>query len=198
MQGAAAVISPDGTRLAFVTTDDQGQRKRYLRPLDQLQANAFSGTEGAANPFFSPDGQWIAFFSGNKLKKVSVRGGAAVTLCDAPNGRGGSWGEDGTIVLAPEIYSGLSRVSSAGGTREAVSTLDKEKGETTHRWPQVLPGGKAVLFTVGIGSTDGNIEVQSLETGERKTLQLGGFYGRYLPTGHLVYYERGDAVCCSL
>ena len=187
VQGAAAVISPDGTRLAFVTTDDQGQRKLYLRPLDQLQANALSGTEGAANPFFSPDGQWIAFFSGNKLKKVSVRGGAAVTLCDAPNGRGGSWGEDGTIVLAPEIYSGLSRVSSAGGTREAVSTLDKEKGETTHRWPQVLPGGKAVLFTVGIGSTDGNIEVQSLETGERKTLQLGGFYGRYLPTGHLVY-----------
>ena len=158
VQGAAAVISPDGTRLAFVTTDDQGQRKLYLRPLDQLQANALSGTEGAA-----------------------------VTLCDAPNGRGGSWGEDGTIVLAPEIYSGLSRVSSAGGTREAVSTLDKGKGETTHRWPQVLPGGKAVLFTVGIGSTDGNIEVQSLETGERKTLQLGGFYGRYLPTGHLVY-----------
>ena len=113
VQGAAAVISPDGTRLAFVTTDGQGQRKLYLRPLDQLQPNALSGTEGAANPFFSPDGEWIAFFSGNQLKKVSVSGGATVTLCDAEgNGRGGSWGEDGIIIFAPNLVVGLSRVSS--------------------------------------------------------------------------------------
>ena len=187
-QGAAAVISPDGTRLAFVTTDGQGQRKLYVRSLDQLQANALSGTEGAANPFFSPDGEWIAFFSGNQLKKVSVSGGATVTLCDAwGSGRGGSWGEDGIIIFAPNSIVGLSQVSSAGGTPEDATTLDKEKGETTHRWPQVLPGGKSVLFTVGLGGTDGNIDVQSLETGERKTVQQAGIYGRYLPTGHLVY-----------
>ena len=187
-QAAAAVISPDGTRLAFVTTDGQGQRKLYLRPLDQLQANALSGTEGAANPFFSPDGEWIAFFSGNQLKKVSVSGGATVTICDAEsNGRGGSWGEDGIIIFAPNAVVGLSRVSSAGGTPEDATTLDKEKGETSHRWPQFLPGGKSVLFTVRLGGTDGNIDVQSLETGERKTVQQAGIYGRYLPTGHLVY-----------
>ena len=188
VQGAAAVISPDGTRLAFVTTDGQGQRKLYLRPLDQLQATPLSGTEGAANPFFSPDGEWIAFFAGDKLKKVSVSGGATVTLCDAEgNGRGGSWGEDGIIIFAPNAVVGLSRVSSAGGTPEDATTLDKEKDETSHRWPQVLPGGKSVLFTVILRVDKGFIEVQSLETGERKTLQQGGVYGRYLPTGHLVY-----------
>ena len=190
-QGAAAVISPDGTRLAFVTTDGQGQRKLYLRPLDQLQANALSGTEGAANPFFSPDGEWIAFFTGDKLKKVSVSGGATVTLCDAEgNGRGGSWGEDGIIIFAPGPGVPLSRISSAGGTPEAVTTLDEEKGEISHRWPQVLPGGKAVLFTVedeGRNFEEATIQVQSLESGERKTVQQAGIYGRYLPTGHLVY-----------
>ncbi len=187
-QGPAAVISPDGTRLAFVTTDGQGQRKLYVRPLDQLQATVISGTEGAANPFFSPDGEWIAFFAENKLKKISVVGGAAVTLCDASIGRGGSLSKDGTIIFAPTAGSGLSRISSAGGVPEAVTTLDKEKGETSHRWPQVLPGGKVVLFTV-LASSVGEpyIEVQSLETGERKTLQQAGIYGRYLPTGHLAY-----------
>ncbi len=190
VQGAAPVISPDGTRLAFVAQNEAGERKLYLRHLDQLQASALSGTEGAANPFFSPDGQWIAFFAGGKLKKISVVGGAAVTLCDASTGRGGSWGEDGNIIFAPTRRSGLSRVSSAGGTPEAVTTLDEEKGEIAHRWPQVLPGGKVVLFTVeSAGRTfeEATIQVQSLETGEKKTLQQGGYYGRYLPAGHLVY-----------
>jgi len=192
VQGAAAVISPDGTRLAFVTTDGQGQQKLYVRSLDQLQANALSGTEGAANPFFSPDGEWIAFFSGNELKKVSVSGGATVTLCDAPNGRGGSWSEDGTIIFAPTQRSGLSRVSSAGGTPEAFTTVDRERGETSHRWPQVLPGGKAVLFTVRTSPLeDRYLDVYSLDTGGRKTVQQGGMYGRYLPTGHLVYMSEG-------
>ena len=109
-------------------------------------------------------------------------------MCDAEgNGRGGSWGEDGIIIFAPNAVVGLSRVSSAGGTPEDATTLDKEKDETSHRWPQVLPGGKSVLFTVILRVDKGFIEVQSLETGERKTLQQGGVYGRYLPTGHLVY-----------
>ena len=190
VQGPAAILSPDGTHLAFVTTDGQGQRKLYLRSLDQLQATALSGTERAANPFFSPDGEWIAFFAGGKLKKISVVGGAAVTLCDAPAGRGGSWGDDGAIVFAPEVLSGLSRDSSAGGMPEAVTTLDKEKGEGSHRWPQVLPGAKAVLFTTGV-SVQRYIVAHSLETGERKTVQQAGFYGRYLLTGHLVYVSQG-------
>ena len=99
--GPAAILSPDGTRLALVASGADQKRRIYVRSLDQLQATALSGTENARDPFFSPDGQWIGFFADGKLKKISVQGGAAVTLCDAPDDRGGSWGDDGTIVFAP-------------------------------------------------------------------------------------------------
>ena len=192
--GPAAVISPDGTRLALNLAGvgvDRGS-KLIVRSLDQLQATEISGTGDAHSPFFSPDGEWIGFFGNGKLKKVSVRGGATVTLGAEQAAQGGSWGEDGAIIFAATNNSGLSRVSSAGGTPEAVTTLDEEKEETAHRWPQVLPGGKAVLFTVLARSVgEPYIEVQSLETGERKTLQQGGIYGRYLPTGHLAYVREG-------
>ena len=151
--GPSAILSPDGTRLALVATGSDQKRRIYVRSLDQLQATALSGTENARDPFFSPDGQWIGFFADGKLKKISVQGGAAVTLCDAPNDRGGSWGEDGTIVFTPDNRVALSKVSSAGGTPQPLTTLDKQAGEVTQRWPQVLPGGKAVLFT---SSTDRN------------------------------------------
>ena len=112
-----------------------------------MQATALAGTDGADSPFFSPDGQQIAFFAGGKLKRISVAGGAPVTLCDAPNGRGGAWGEDGTIVFAPDGGPGaiLWRVSSAGGKAEPLASL--AEGEWSQQWPQVLPGGKAVLYT---------------------------------------------------
>ena len=112
--GPAAILSPDGTRLALLAAGSNQKLRLYVRSLDQLQATALSGTENARDPFFSPDGQWIGFFADGKVKKISVQGGAAVTLCDAVNDRGGSWGEDGTIVFtaAPP----LSKVSSAGGT----------------------------------------------------------------------------------
>ena len=105
--GPAAILSPDGTRLALVATGADQKRRIYLRSLDQLQATALSGTENAGDPFFSPDGQWIGYFADGKLKKISVQGGAAVTLCDAPTDRGGSWGEDGTIVFTPNQPGGL-------------------------------------------------------------------------------------------
>ena len=110
-----------------------------------------------------------------------MEGGAAVTLCDAPLGLGGSWGDDGNIIAALSFSGVLSRVSSAGGTPAPVTKLNA--GEATHRWPQVLPGSQAVLFTVAsqiaAGYDDANIDVISLQTGERKTLRRGGFYPRY-------------------
>src|SRR5207249_4202020 len=172
-----------------------GSSRLYVRRLDQLQARPLSGSDDASNPFFSPDGQWIAFFAGGKLKKISVTGGAAVTLCDAPQPRGGIWADTGTIVFQPISGSGgnLMRVSSAGGKPEPLTTL--AEGETTQRWPQVLPGGKAVLFTSNsitfAGYENANIVVQPLPTGPRKILQRGGYYGRYLPSGHLVYVHDG-------
>ena len=162
----------------------------YIRPLDQLQATMLSGTEGARNPFFSPDGQWIAFFTGGKLKKISVQGGAVVTLCDAPNDRGGSWGDDGSIVFAAGSREGLSKVSSAGGKPAPLTTLNLQAGEITHRWPQVLPGSKDVIFaghTRGDQFDDADIVVYSALSGKPKTILRGGSYARYLPSGHLVY-----------
>jgi len=194
--GSSAILSPDGTRLALVAIGTDEKRRIYVRSLDALQATALSGTENARDPFFSPDSQWIGFFADSKLKKISVQGGVAVTLCDALTDRGGSWGEDGTVVFTPDVGAPLTKVSSSGGTPQPLTTLDKQAAETTQRWPQVLPGGKAVLFTAGSGGVgtifeDADIDVYSMASGQRKTLLRGGFYPRYLPSGHLVYLHAG-------
>ncbi len=192
--GAATIISPDGTRLVLVGQGADKKTHIYVRPLDQLQALLLPGTDGARNPFFSPDGQWIAFFADGKLKKISVQGGAAVTLCDVTSDRGGSWGEDGTIVFTGDVRATLSKVSSAGGAPEPLTAIDEKKGEDTHRWPQVLPGGKDVLFTAATASAsfdDAEINVFSMGSGKRKTILRGGSYARYLPGGYLVYIHAG-------
>jgi len=191
--GSAVALSPDGTRIANVVRDSSGKQEIFLRALDQLQATPLSGTEGARHPFFSPDGQWIAFFAGGKLKKISVQGGAAVALCDAADDRGGTWSQDGTIIFTDGTRAALSQVSSAGGTPHPVTSLDQNAGEVTQRWPQALPGGKAVLFTAntGLNFEDATLVVQELPSGERKTVHRGGFHGRYLPSGHLVFIHEG-------
>ena len=131
--------------------------------------------------------------------KVSVTGGAPIALCDAPNGRGGTWGADGTIVFTPTNGAniGLLRVSSAGGKPEPLIPL--EEGEVTQRWPQLLPGGGAVLYTsntaVGAGVVaNANIVVHRLPNGERKVLERDAVYGRYLPSGHLDLPPQRDAL----
>jgi Tol biopolymer transport system component len=192
--GPAAILSPDGTRLVLVAAGSDQKRRIYVRPLDQLQATVLPDTEGARDPFFSPDSQWLGFFADGKLKKISVQGGASVTLCDAFFDIGGSWGDDGAIVFAKDAGSALSKVSSAGGTPQPLTTLDKQSGEGTQRWPQVLPGSKAVLFTSNthlIDHEDADIVVYSMASGQRKVLQRGGFYARYLPSGHMVYIHEG-------
>jgi len=192
-RAASVVLSPDGTTVAFLAQKPSSDPPRlFLRRLDQLEATALSATEGARHFFFSPDGKWIGFFANDKLKKISATGGAAVTLCDAPEERGGWWGEDDTIVFGAN-RAGLSRISAAGGKAEPLTKLDDAAGEATHRWPQVLPGGKAVLFTAhGSGNYDeANLVVQVLATGERKTVQRGGYYARYVPSGHLLYINQG-------
>ena len=189
-------LSPDGTRLVY-----RSRGGLSTRLLDQAKATPLAGTEDADDPFFSPDGQWVAFFANGRLKKVSVQGGAPVMLCDAPAEHGGSWGEDGNIVFAPNPRAGLSRVSETGGTPQPLTHLDQQKGELTHRDPRVLPGGTAVLFTASSNVSDfdaSSVEVLSLKTGQRKTLQRGGVFGRYLPTGHLVYMQRGTLLAAPM
>ncbi len=199
--GASTILSPDGTRLVLVAAGSDQKKRIYIRSLDQLQATALSSTEDARDPFFSPDGQWIAFFADGKLKKISVQGGAAVTLCDALSDRGGSWGEDGTIVFTPSVTT-LSKVSSSGGTPQPLAKLDQQAGEVTQRWSQILPGGNAVLFTsstsvAGTSFEDADIVVYSMASGQRKTVLRGGFYARYLPSGHLVYIHEGTLFAVS-
>ena len=187
--GPSAILSPDGTRLVLLATGADQKQRLYLRPLNQLQASVLPGTEGALDPFFSPSGEWISFFADGKLKKISAQGGAVVTLCDAADDRGGGWSEDGTIVFARGPGTGLSKISSAGGSPEQLTTLN-QAGEHTHRWPQVMPGGKAVLFTASalLGKFEkADIVAYAMSTGQRKTVLYGGFYGRYVPSGYLIY-----------
>jgi serine/threonine protein kinase len=192
LRGANVILSPDGTRVVFPTIGDDGKRRLATRLLSQSQSSPLPGTEDVSvEPFFSPDGEWVGFFTkAGKLKKIPVQGGAAVVICDVRDPRGASWGDDGNIVFAPDTRGSLFRVSSNGGIPQPLTEL--KTGELTHRWPQVLPGARFVLFTANNGTNweNSSLEIQSLKTGQRKTLHQGGTYGRYLPTGHLVYVHQ--------
>jgi len=191
-RGSSVVLSPDGSRLAYVT-DSEVYYSLYLRSLDQLDATLLAGgppDQFAFHPFFSPDGQWIGFFSADELKKIPVSGGTPITLCQVKFGRGGSWGPSGTIAFSAAGESGLFTVSSAGGNPQPLTTLDEESQEYYHRWPDFLPSGKAVLFTVGKQAgmdSQPRVELVSLDTGQRRILVENAYHGRYLPTGDLVF-----------
>jgi hypothetical protein len=129
--GANIILSPDGGRVVFASSGPDGKTRLSTRLLSQSQATPISGTEGARpDAFFSPDGEWIGFFADGKLKKISVQGGAPVMLCDAPNPRGASWGEDDNIVFAPNLGGGLASVSSNAGQPRPLTDL--KNGEFTH------------------------------------------------------------------
>jgi serine/threonine-protein kinase len=185
------VLSPDGSQLLFKSGRSGEDEQLHLRPINAFEARPLPDTERAYVPFFSPDGRWIGYFSGGKLRKLSLAGGAPVTICDAPLLlSGASWGRDDSIVFAT-AGSGLRRVSSQGGSPEPQTTL--QQGEEGHGWPQFLPDGKAIVFTVK--TTSGfRPAIVSLETGEHRVLEeLGdGRAARYVPTGHIVYAERGQ------
>jgi serine/threonine-protein kinase len=196
-RGTSMALSADGTLLAFVAQPGADQPQQlYLRPLAALKASAVTGTVGARDPFFSPNGQWIGFFADVKLKKVAVAGGAPIELAAAQNPRGGAWADDDTIVFQPFNAASpnagtLMRVRSSGGVAEQVVPLEGK--EVTQRWPQVLPGG-AVLFTSHISTTlgyeDASIVVQK-PGGQRQVLVRGGYFARYLPSGHIDYMHQG-------
>ena len=188
------VISPDGTRIAFPVRASGGSQFLATQLLSQSKATVLNGTENAFDAFFSPDSQWIGFFSGGKLKKISVQGGAAVTLCDAaPNARGAAWGEDGQIIGTLDGQQ-LSIVPEAGGTPQILAKPEDE-GLRTYRYPQILPGGQNLIVTAAgkasVGYEDAEIRVFSLKTRKTKVVQRGGYFGRYLPSGHLVYLHQG-------
>ena len=177
----ALTISPDGRQLAYVATAEGSTTPQiYLRAMDEMASRLVPGTDGATEPFFSPDGQWLGFFADGKLKKISVSGAVAQVLADAPIPLGGSWGSQGAIAFSPGI-SVLQQVSDGGGAQQAVTRL--ETGENGHIQPELLPGGKAVVLT----TFPGGIAVQQLGASEHRILIPDGGAPRYASSGHLVY-----------
>ena len=186
-------LSPDGLRLVFESRGPAGQQL-YARTNDQLDFLPIRGTENGSYPFFSPDGQWIGFSADGKLKKVPAGGGAALTICDAPVVRGATWTPDDSIIFnkgagAPHLW----RVAAAGGTPAELTKLDSQT-ELAHRWPEILPGGKALLFTIGRHNGSAAIGLLRLDTGERRALVEGGTHPHYLPSGHLVFLQAGSVL----
>jgi serine/threonine protein kinase/Tol biopolymer transport system component len=150
---SAPIVSPDGRRIAF-TADSGGVPRLFVRSLDSRNATAIGGTDGAKQPFWSPDGRSLGFFASGKLMKVAVAGGVPVVICDAPDGRGGAWSPTGMIVFGPNlIFEGLAKVTADGGPVQPATLVDLDRGENSHRWPVFLPDGILVLFQVR-ASTD--------------------------------------------
>jgi Tol biopolymer transport system component len=189
-----SAISPDGRTLAFAATDANGERRLWTRPLDAPEARPLAGTDWATMPFWSPDSQQIAFF-GDKLKRVPAVGGTVEVVCDAKDGRGGTWGAQGMIVFAPGNEGALLSVPASGGTPRAVTTL--ARGETGHRLPWFLPDGRHFLyaalpphdqkFNLFVGSLDG-------ATREAVTTADGAAPGYLLfPRNHTLVAQRFDA-----
>ena len=186
-------ISPDGSRIVYVA-GSASNRTLYVRPIDALDGTPnLGGLNGSDTPFFSPDGAWLGFATGSDTswKKVSILGGPPVTLWDSPTPpAGGSWGPDDMIIVAQsEPGTGLYLGSASPGEPEMITTPDATQGETNHWWPEILPGGRAVLFTIvkGARDQDREIAVLNLETGEQRALVPGGSNPRYASTGHIVY-----------
>jgi len=194
--GPNVALSPDGAMLAFVALANDGHTTQlYIRRLDALNAVAMAGTDDARNPFFSPDSRWVAFFDQfhGKLKKVAVSGGAPTTIADAPDGRGGAWLDDRWIVFQPRTGRlDFSRVIADGGSPEPFLTARLGTAGSI-RWPQLLRGGKAILYTSGSAGQfeAGTIVAQTIPNGEPQVVLRDAYFGRYLETGHILFMRHG-------
>ena len=186
-------ISADGKYVAYAAVH-QGVPTLMLRSRDAAASQALPGTNGTESAFFSPDGKSIGFFARGRLRTIAIESSETKDLADAPNPRGGWWAEDGFIYYAPGAGGGISKIHSNGGTPSAVTTLDRSQGEISHRWPQVLPGGKAMLISSWTGPARDNrfVQVVRLDSGQRETIVTGDS-GRYSPSGH-VLFSRLDAL----
>jgi serine/threonine protein kinase len=184
-------LSPDGRILAMIAYS--GQANYYVlwtHEVGSHRTNSIDGTQGATYPFWSPDGKFIAFFADGKLKKVGVSGGQPQVVCDAPNGRGGTWNRDGVIVFTPDGFGGLFRVSSSGGSPVEMTKPDSSRFETSHRWPVFLPDGKHFIYLAAnfSGQTENNaIFLSSLDSQERSLVVSTSANAAYAEPGYLIY-----------
>jgi serine/threonine-protein kinase len=184
MGAPAVAISPDGKRIVFATSE-----RLYIRNLEELDPRPIVGTERGHSPFFSPDGQWIAFKADKKLKKVPIQGGSPVALCNLTDGSflGGSWGIDDSIIFA-QSQLGLSRVSSAGGN--PVTMAGHQEGNYDG-WPIVLPDGKTVIFTRSRGTGEGEIFAQVVNSAQQRRLTAGS-NAEFVQPDKLLFVQAGN------
>jgi Tol biopolymer transport system component len=183
-------VSPDGGHVAFAA-EIGGKPQLWIRDLNALSAKPVPDTEGAFDPFWSPDSQSVGFFVPGKLKTVAIDGGPAIALCDAPDGRGGSWSPNGTIVFTPTYGAPLARVASSGGAVTALTSLQESSGETSHRFPWFLPDGRHFLFTVRSGSPEKTaIYAGDLESKDRRLVVAAASNAVYTPPGLLLFMRR--------
>ena len=190
-------ISPDGTRVVFFGPGDGGKLVLWSRALDSLAIQSLAGTElssGPPYPFWSPDGHFIAFFSGGKLKKIAADGGASQEIALAPDAAGGSWGSDGTIIFSSQVGP-LYRVSAAGGPATPLRELDASRGELRHVWPHFLPDGKHYLYVARSSDAEKTgIYLGTVGTQESRLLIHGESNVVYSPPGYLIFVRDGTLV----
>jgi serine/threonine protein kinase len=191
-------LSPDGRFLALVAYSDQANKYViWTHELGSRNATALSGTEDASHPFWSPDSRSIGFFANGKLKRVDITGGSAQILCEAPNGRGGAWNPEGVILFTPDFFTGLSQVSSAGGTPNEVTHPDFSRYESSHRWPVFLPDGRHFLYLAAnfAGRFDKNeIFLGSLDSTEKRPILSASANVSYADPGYLLYMRDNTLV----
>jgi len=187
-----AAVSPDGLSIAYSARDADGEVLLYVRRIDAPQPQAFSDTQNAAYPFWSPDSRWIGYFNRAEgtLKKIDTRGGPPISLCRAPNGKGGSWNSDGVIVFSPDANGPLMRVSSAGGDPSQLTEIDADR-HNSNRHPRFLPDGRHLLFLArGITPPQSNLMAVDLESGETTDIMPLVTQAEYA-NGNLLFVREG-------
>ena len=186
----SVAVSPDGNWLAFTATQPDGNSSLWVRSLDSLVARSLPGTEGARQPFWSPDSRALGFFAGGKLKRTELSAGTLQTLAEAsPDPRGGTWGRDGTIVFAPSFQGSLLRIAATGGEVSPAIALDSMRMEQTQRWPSFLPDGRHFLYYVsrGGGEEPGEIFVGSLDQQPPRRVVDSSSLAMFVAPGYLLF-----------
>ena len=191
----AVAVSADGSMLAIAASSG-GVSRLYLRKRGEVELREIPQTEGASDPAFSPDGRWIAYVTPSQLFKVSLDGAARVSLAPVSDSRGLAWLDDQRIVISAAVGTGLSVIPAAGGPPRDLTTPARARGERSHRWPAVVPGGKAVLFTIGVVANpdyydDAAVDGMWLETGERKKVLDAASFVRCTSDGRLLFLRNG-------
>jgi len=188
LRGAVAV-SADGSQMAYVGASG-GRSRLFLRTIDRDEPTPIDGTDDASDPFFSPDGKWLGFFAHGSLQKLALDGGVPVVLCAARGGAGAAWADDDTIVFGGGPGGGLARITSRGGDPVVLAMPAPASRELRLGWPDLLPNNRGIIFTaVSLDGSD--VAVLDQRSGRRTVLATAAAFGRYAPTGHLVFERRG-------